>query len=123
MGADLDLFDDGDPFDDPVWQRAAAMAGALPRPGKEYVAFPLAWLARVLPVLRSSDRLAVAMLLYRRCLVQRSKTVGLPNGELAKLGIGRMTKYRVLLLLEEAGAITIETRNGRSLRVTLHWFP
>jgi len=109
-----DLFDDGDPFDDPIWQS---------RPGKGYITCPLAWLARVLPVLRASDRLVVAMLLYRRCLVQRSKTVDLPNGELTKLGIGRDTKYRALRLLEEAGAITLEAPNGRSTRVMLHWFP
>jgi hypothetical protein len=39
------------------------------------------------------------------------------------LGIGRMTKHRTLLLLEEAGAITVERQNGRSPRITLHWFP
>ena len=120
---DDDLFEDGDPFDDPGWQQAADMADALPRPADGYVACPLTWLARVLPVLRTSDRLTVALLLYRQCLVRRSKTVNLPNGELAKIGIGRMTKYRVFLLLEEAGAITIEARNGHSIRVTLHWFP
>jgi hypothetical protein len=118
-----DLFDDSDPFDDLLWQQAADMAEAPPRPGKGYVTCSLAWLARVLPVLRTSDRLAVALLLYRRCLIQRSRTIDLPNRELAKLGLGRMTKYRALLLLEEAGAITIEVRNGRSIRVTLHWFP
>lgn len=125
MGADLDvdLFDDSDPFDDPAWQRTADMAGALPRPGKGYITCPLTWLARVRPLVRSADQLLVLLVLYRRCLVQRRKTVDLPNGELTELGIGRMTKYRTLLLLEEAEAITIETRNDQSIRVTLHWFP
>lgn len=125
MGADLDvdLFDDSDPFDDPAWQRMGDMAGALPRPRKGYITCPLTWLERVRPLVRSADQLLVLLVLYRRCLVQRRKTVDLPNGELTELGIGRMTKYRTLLLLEEAEAITIETRNGHSIRVTLHWFP
>jgi len=114
---------DGDPFDAPEWQRAAEMAGAPPKPTKGYGVYSLAYLARVLPVLRASDRLAVALLLYRQCLMRGSKTVTLPNGELAKLGVGRDTKYRALRLLEEVGAVTIEARNGRSIRVTLHWFP
>ena len=125
MGADLDvdLFDDSDPFDDPAWQRMGDMAGALPRPRKGYITCPLTWLERVRPLVRSADQLLVLLVLYRRCLVQRRKTVDLPNGELTELGIGRMTKYRTLLLLEEAEAITIETRNDQSIRVTLHWFP
>jgi hypothetical protein len=118
-----DPFDDGDPFDDPIWQQAAEMADALPRPARGYVTCPLAWLARVLPVVRTSDRLAVALLLYRRCLILRCRTVTLPNGELDKLGVGRNTKYRALATLKEAGAITIEAENGRAVRVTVHWFP
>jgi hypothetical protein len=117
------LFGDGDPFDDPVWQAAGLMADALPRPAKGYVTCSLVWLARVLSVLRASDRLAVALLLYRQCLMQRSKTVSFPNSELQKLGISRRTKFRSLAQLEEAGAVTIEARNGRSVRVTLCWFP
>jgi len=121
MGDDLWL--DGDPFDAPEWQRAAEMAGAPPRPAKGYGIYSLAYLERVLPVVRAGDRVAVALLLYRRCLMRRSRTVDLPNGELTKLGIGRMTKYRTLVLLQEARALTIEARNGHSIRVTLHWFP
>jgi hypothetical protein len=126
MGAD-DPFLEGDPFKDPLWQQAELMVGAPPRPAKGYVTCLLAWLAKVLPVLRTSDRLAVALLLYRQCLRQRSRTVDLPNGDLKALGISRQTKYRALALLEEAGAATVtrreEGRDGRSLWVTLHWFP
>jgi CTP-dependent riboflavin kinase len=62
-------------------------------------------------------------LLYRRCLMRGNKTVDLPNGDLKALGISRQTKYRALAQLESAGGLTVETRNGRSVRVTLHWFP
>jgi hypothetical protein len=123
MSAAGNLFLEGDPFDDPAWQRAALMAGAPPRPSKGYVTCSLAWLARVLPVLRTARHLTVGLLLYRQCLVQRSRTVAFSNAGLADLKIGRQSKYRALALLEEAGAITIEPRNGRAIRVTLRWFP
>jgi hypothetical protein len=118
------LFGDGDPFDDPVWQAAELMAGAPPRPADGYITCTLAWLARVRPLVRSVDQLVVVMLLYRRCLTSRSRTVNLPNGELRALGISRHTKYRLLAWLAEVGAGTIEeVPHGHSVRVTLHWFP
>ena len=94
-----------------------------PRPAKGYVTVPLAWLARVRREARSADQLLVMLILYRQCLMQRSKTVSLPNTELRSLGISRQTKYRALAELEEAGALTEEPWNGRSVQVTLHWFP
>ena len=124
MGIDWDnLFDDGDPFDDPRWQQAELMANAPPRPAEGYFAVPLAWLARLRPLVRSVDQFLVLLLLYRRCLMSRSRTATLPNGELAAFGISRQTKYRVLAWLQSEGAATIEARNGRAVRVTLQWFP
>jgi len=106
------------------WVRAGLMANAPPRPAKGYVVVPKAWLARVLPVVRSPRHLAVAELLYSECLKRWGRTtVALPNGELQTLGIDRLTKYRALGRLQKAGAVTIEVRNGRSVQVTLHWFP
>ena len=61
------LFDDHE-NDDPFWQQAGLIANAPPRPAKGYIICSLTWLARVLPVLRTSDRLAVAQLVYRQCL-------------------------------------------------------
>src|SRR5262245_35437656 len=103
--------------------RGAETDGAPPRPAEGYVTCPLAWLARVLPQVRSPQQLAVAQVLYRQCLLKRSRTVGLPNSGLRKLGISRHTKYRALAELKEAGACVIETGTGQSIRVTLHWFP
>src|SRR6516164_8117812 len=97
-----DIWMEDHPHDDPLWQRAGEMVGAAPPPSRNYGVYSLAFLARVLPVLRASERLAVALLLYRQCLLQRSRIVDLSNGMLIKLGIGRMTKYRTLHLLEEA---------------------
>jgi hypothetical protein len=122
-GAIEGLFEDGGPFEDPLAQQAALMAKAPPRPAKGYITCPLAWLQRVLPLVRSADQLVVLMLLYRRCLMAKSQTVTLPNGDLAALGISRYTKYRLLGWLRGAGAATVEGQNGQALRVTLHWFP
>jgi len=115
------LFEDSNP-DDPLWQQAELIARAPPMPAKGYVIYPLAWLQRVRPLARSADQLMVLMVLYRRCLTSRSRTVTLPNGELAALGISRYTKYRLLAWLQEAGAATVEAADGRAPRVTLHWF-
>ena len=116
--SDLWLEVDGNPL-----MRGADMDGAPPPPAKGYVVASLAWLSRVRLQVRSVDQLLVAMILYSRCLKRRSRTIDLPNGELRKLGISRYTKYRTLAELQEAGAIEIETPNGRSVRVTLRWFP
>jgi hypothetical protein len=118
---DNDLWLDDDPFEN--GPTLPELLIGEPCPAKDYVLCPLGWLARVRPFLSSTDQLLVAQVLYSRCLRQRSRTVGLSNSELTELGIGRMTKYRTLRLLEEAGAITIEHPDGHSLRVTLHWFP
>jgi len=109
--------------DDPLWQEAELMTDAPPAPAKGYATVPLAWLARIRPIVRSSDQLMVALLLYRRCLMCRSRTVDLSGGDLKALKISRQTKYRTFAELTAAGALTLETRNGRSVRATLHWFP
>jgi len=116
---ELNLFVEGDDG----LMLGAEMDEAPPRPAQGYVTCPLTWLGRVLPQVRSSYQLAVALVLYRQCLLKRSRTVGLPNGELRKVGVSRHTKYRALAELEEAGVLTVETGNGQSTRVTLHWFP
>jgi len=117
------LFEEGDPFDDPRWREAELVAHAPPPPAKGYITCPLVWLARVRPLVRSADQLLVLQLIYRRCLMSRSRTVTLPNGELAALGISRYTKYRLLAWLQSAGAATVAVAKGKPMIVTLHWFP
>ena len=64
MGSDWNNpFEDDDPFDDPRWWEL--MANTPPRPAEGYVTVPLAWLARMRPVVRSADQLLVLLLLYR----------------------------------------------------------
>jgi hypothetical protein len=118
-----DLFIDApDPFGANAYPET--IGGMLSRPAKGFITCPLAWLARVRPLVHTADRLLVLQLLYRECLMKRSRTVSLSNcSGLKILGISRWTKYRILAELAAAGALTLETRNGRSIRVTLHWFP
>jgi hypothetical protein len=124
MGTDWNnLFEGGDPFDDPRWREAGLMANTPPRPAGGYVAVSLSWLVRVRPLVRSVDQFLVLLLLYQGCLMSRSCTVTLPNGELAAVGISRQTKYRLLARLQSEGAATIEAPNGKAARVTLQWFP
>jgi hypothetical protein len=99
------------------------IGGMLGRPAKGFIKCPLAWLARVRPLVHSADRLLVLQVLYSACLMERSRTVPLSNRALGILGISRWTKYRALAELAEAGVLTVEARNGRSVLVTLHWFP
>ena len=123
MGSDIgNLFEDIE--SDPLWQTAGLLAKAPPRPAEGYITVPLAWLARVLLVIRTPTQLVVAEMIYRECLLRRSKTVPLSNGDLGELGISRYAKYRALAWLREAGVIAIEEANTRrSVRVTLLWFP
>src|SRR6266487_4759429 len=103
MREDDDFLGEPDDMTGPEWQRTELMAEAPPRPIKGYVTAPLAWLRKVLPVVRSADQLVVLLLLYRRCLMRRSRTVTLPNGDLAALGISRQTKYRLFGRLQGEG--------------------
>ena len=83
MGSDIgNLFENAE--SDPLWQRAGLLANASPRPAEGYITVPLAWLARVLDEVHTPTHLAVAMLIYRECLVRRQNTVALPNGESPK---------------------------------------
>ena len=52
---------------------------------------------------QACEALVVALLIYRECLLRRSNTVALSNGELGELGISRYAKYRALACLREAG--------------------
>jgi hypothetical protein len=123
MIGENESFEAGDPFDDLGRRETELMVEASPRPAKGYVAVPVPWLAKVLPLVHSADQLAILLLLYRRCLMSRSRTVTLPNSELAAVGVTRFAKYRLLTWLQDAGAATVAPRNGRAVSVTLRWFP
>jgi hypothetical protein len=113
-----DIFQAGDPFDDPLWQAAAA-PNRGPR-ATRYIGCSTAWLKRVLPLVHSKEQLAVALWLHRRRVVCGSKVLSVPNHELDEdLGITRQTKYRALNHLEQAGIIAVIRNGQRAIRVRL----
>jgi hypothetical protein len=108
------LFDDqGDPFDGPLWKEAERKAreGVFKaRPG--WYCGPVSWINQVLPLVRSPEQLAIAVLMYPYLRVDRA--VPISNRMFAGLSIRRQVKYRTLVLLEEARLISVEYSPGRS---------
>ena len=118
--------DDDDPLAkriDALWKQVEQMTDAPPRPAKDYVVVSLAWLMRVVHVVHTPQQVVVAGVLYRQCLVKRSRTVAVPTGLLQDLGIDRNIIRRTLANLKQAGTIAIEFRMGHPTQVTLLWFP
>ena len=62
----------------------------------------------------------MAMRLLHLAFENHNKPVVLGNVVMQQLGIGRAQKWRMLLLLERLGLISIERRPRRSPRITLH---
>jgi hypothetical protein len=126
MGQDDLWLEDDNPLAkriDALWEQAQLMADAPPRPAKDYVVVSLAWLARVAHVVHTPQQLVVAEVLYRQCLVKRSRTVVAPTGLLQDLGIDRNVIRRTLANLKQAGTIATEFRMGHPTQVTFLWFP
>jgi hypothetical protein len=115
---DDDLFDEGDPFDDPRWKEAEKKSTKKAERGK-FISFPMLWLKRVLPYTKSATQLAVMLLLQRHRFLCSSRTFSLPNKGLEELGISRQAKYRALAGLELAKLIRTNQKPGRAVVVTL----
>jgi hypothetical protein len=114
-----DVFQTGDPFDDPLWH-----AVETPKRGRNarLVGCPVAWLKRVLPLVRSKEQLAIALWLHRRRAVCGSEVFSVPNRELdEELGLSRYSKYRALHHLEQAGIIAVTQGGKRATRIKLLW--
>jgi hypothetical protein len=81
---------------------------------------PVWWLRSVLPVVKGTYQLVVAIYLWRRRIVcGNHKTFDVPNGELQSWGISRQTKYRTLERLATAGLIRISRKGKEALTVTI----
>jgi hypothetical protein len=117
MKAQDNLFEEGDPFDDPLWKAAKTTTQV-----SDFVGCPMAWLEQVLPHIQGASQLVVVLLLYRRwVLCGRRRTFEFPNADLKRLSIDRPVKYRALAKLEDAGLITVEHVRGHAARVTRRW--
>jgi hypothetical protein len=91
------------------------------RRGRRHVGFPWAFLADVCQLTDGRTALVVAIHIYRRTCVCRSRTVTLPAAELAELGITRPRKHEALAKLQAAGLIKVARVVGRTAKVTLIW--
>ena len=89
------MTEESDPFDDPLWKEADARAQGYVRPRPGYIGFPQAWLEQVLPLVKTGQQLAVALVIYRH--LRWDKPVPVPNSEIGALGIDRRVKYRTLM--------------------------
>jgi hypothetical protein len=89
--------------------------------GRQHVGFPLAFLIDVLRLTEGRTALVVAMCIYRRTKVCNSRTVTLPNSQLAELGINHRRKNEALTKLKAAGLIRLEKDTGLSTKITLTW--
>ena len=88
---------------------------------KRLIGAPFEFVADVCRLTEGRATLVVALCIYRRVQVCDNRTVTLPSGELAELGIVRQNKQRALIKLQRAGLIKVENARGRTTRVTLIW--
>ena len=82
---------------------------------------PLEFVADVCRLSEGRATLVVALYIYRRVQICDNRTVTLPSGELAELGIVRQYKQTALIKLQRAGLVKVENESGRTSRVTLIW--
>jgi hypothetical protein len=118
------IFEDGDPFADPHWQKATK-----PRRSSRHIACPVPWFTWLLSRVDGrggggTNQLAVALYLYRRCCIANSDTVTVPNSEIEELlGIDRFAKSRALRSLERYGVLWIVENGRRVAKVRLCAWP
>lgn len=115
--------DDGDEKLFAEAQRVAAkLQPAPPKGGKArkgaFVQVPLWWIEQATQVTRTQQAFVCIWLLHLAWKA-KSVTFPLPNDRLAKRGISRTTKRRVLERLEAAGLITVERKHNKTPIVTL----
>jgi hypothetical protein len=88
---------------------------------KRLIGAPLEFVADVCRLTEGRAALVVALYIYRRVQICGGRTVTLPSGELAELGIDRSHKRRALIKLQQAELIEVENVWGRTARVSLIW--
>ena len=105
-------------------QRRKELEAVAPRKRKKVDAFvkvPLWWIAAAAKYARSPATVVLVELLYASWKA-RNSTFSLSNVRLAKLGVSREIKRRVLRDLEAGGLITVERRPSKSPIITLVGF-
>ncbi len=82
---------------------------------------PFEFVAEVCRLTEGRAALVVALYIYRRVMICNNRTVTLPSGELAELGLARRDKQRALARLQQAGLVELVRAKGRTTQVTLIW--
>ena len=119
MKSQDNLFEEGDPFDDPLW---AAKAAKTTTQASDFVGCPMAWLEQILPHVQGECQLMAAQLMYRQWVLQRRpRTFVFPSRDLKRLSIDRTAKAKMLARLEEADLISVKQQHGHAPRVTRRW--
>lgn len=95
-----------------------AAAPVKRRKAEPFVKVPLWWIAQATKATNTGRALVCVELLYAAWKTKRS-TFPLPNSRLAKLGITRETKRRVLRDLERAGLVAVERPSRKTPIITL----
>ena len=98
--------------------KAAAHKDSVLAARQPFVKVPLWWITEATKATKTPAALVCVQLLHTAWKT-KNMTFAMSNERLAKNGVSREVKRRVLRDLEAAGLITVERRNGRSPRVTL----
>jgi hypothetical protein len=88
------------------------------RRAESFAKVPLEWAARAAKA-TGTPRALVWVLLLRLSWQAKGKPFPFPNAALARYGVKREAKRRVLVALEAGGLVKVERRHGRSPIVTL----
>ena len=109
----LDAFQVGEPTLPPKKKRPRYRGRFLKGP------IPVAWLSKALS-LSGGYPVGVGLALWHLSAMKHNeRTVHLSNVELARWGISRQSKWRVLAALEAAGLVTVQRRAKASPLVTI----
>ena len=92
-----------------------------PRRAVRYIGAPLSFVRDVCRLTERRATLVVALCIYRRVSICNSRTVTLPNADLAELSIDWRRKREALAKLQHAGLIKVKNTTGRTARITLKW--
>ena len=119
--------DDLDAWDAEIeadFQRAVAKTKANGKHKRKprLIGAPIGFLSDVCRSTEGRAPLVVALLIYRRTIVTKDRTVTLPAAELAEFSMERRVKNKALAQLATAGLIRKKAPGpGRAGRITLLW--
>ena len=108
-------------MDDYAKRRLAELHAAAPPKRKKIAAFAMVKLdgaAAAFAAMKCPKAMVYVWLVHQARKAGKN-TVAVPNGALARYGVGRLSKYRTLRELERAGLITVEWRSRKTPLATL----